>query len=99
MSALSLYHSYARTHLWIPTAPLSLKLAEEIKYETENSDQSEPEFLTEFKSEGVWKVRLNHQLTSQRTSPADTASCYSRKIKDEPGSDEITLTRSFGNEK
>ncbi|GAA5963661.1 hypothetical protein JCM3765_003536 [Sporobolomyces pararoseus] len=55
-------------------SPLSLKLAEEIKYETENSDQSEPEFLTEFKSEGVWK------------------------IKDEPGSDEITLTRSFGNE-
>lgn len=37
-------------------APLSLKLAEEIKYETENSDQSEPEFLSEFKSEGVWKV-------------------------------------------
>ncbi|GAA5843227.1 hypothetical protein JCM3766R1_006630 [Sporobolomyces carnicolor] len=55
-------------------SPLSLKLAEEIKYETENSDQSEPEFLSEFKSEGVWK------------------------IKDEPGSDEITLTRTFGNE-
>ncbi|GAA5943131.1 Mam33p [Sporobolomyces koalae] len=55
-------------------SPLSLKLAEEIKYETENSDQSEPDFLREFRSEGVWKV------------------------KDEPGSDEITLTRTFGSE-
>ncbi|GAA6064408.1 hypothetical protein JCM10212_001232 [Sporobolomyces blumeae] len=54
---------------------LSLKLAEEIKYETENAPESEPDFLTEFKNEGVWN------------------------LVDEPGSDEITLTRTFGNEK
>ncbi|GAA5849966.1 hypothetical protein JCM5353_001674 [Sporobolomyces roseus] len=55
---------------------LSLKLAEEIKYETENSSSSSelPEFLNEFKQEGVWS------------------------IKDEAGSDEIVLTRTFGNE-
>ena len=48
------------------TASLSLKLAEEIKYETENSSQGSsselPEFLNEFKSEGVWSVRRSQSL-------------------------------------
>lgn len=45
-------------------ASLSLKLAEEIKYETENSSQGSelPEFLNEFKSEGVWSVRRSQSL-------------------------------------
>ncbi|CEQ40302.1 SPOSA6832_01929 [Sporobolomyces salmonicolor] len=55
---------------------LSTKLGEEIKFETENGDASaEPDFLKDFKADGVWK------------------------LVDVPGSDEIVLTRTFGNEK
>ncbi|GAA5990934.1 hypothetical protein JCM10908_000087 [Rhodotorula pacifica] len=57
-----------------PTA-LSTKLGEELQFERDNADlAAEPDFLTSFKAEGVWKV------------------------VDEEGSDEIVLTRTFGNE-
>ncbi|KAL2919745.1 Mitochondrial acidic protein mam33 [Polyrhizophydium stewartii] len=54
---------------------LSLKLAEELKYEDESSAEADLSFLEEFKSKGIWKV------------------------EDKPGSKDVTLTRTFGNEK
>lgn len=39
-------------------AALSSKLAEEISFEVENTEH-EPEFLKDFKAEGIWKVSLN----------------------------------------
>jgi len=58
---------------------LSSRLSQEIEYERENSinpneRSNEPAFLTNFRSQGIWK------------------------IEDQPGSDEIALTRDFGNE-
>jgi complement component 1 Q subcomponent-binding protein, mitochondrial len=35
---------------------LSAKIAEELTYEKEAALESEPEFLKEFKSTGIWKV-------------------------------------------
>ncbi|KAI6127521.1 mitochondrial glycoprotein [Pisolithus croceorrhizus] len=35
---------------------LSQKLAEELKYEKEAADESEPEFLKTFKQKGIWKI-------------------------------------------
>jgi complement component 1 Q subcomponent-binding protein len=35
---------------------LSSKIAEELTYEKESALESEPEFLKEFKSAGVWTV-------------------------------------------
>jgi len=35
---------------------LAQKLAEELKYEKESATSSEPEFLTAFKAQGVWKI-------------------------------------------
>ncbi|KAI6118664.1 mitochondrial glycoprotein [Pisolithus croceorrhizus] len=35
---------------------LSQKLAEELKYEKEAADESEPEFLKTFKQQGIWKI-------------------------------------------
>ncbi|KAJ7663045.1 mitochondrial glycoprotein [Mycena rosella] len=55
---------------------LSAKLAEELQYELEGNAEAraEPEFLTVFQEQGIWK------------------------IKDEPGNNEVTLSRQFGNE-
>ncbi|KAJ7477017.1 mitochondrial glycoprotein [Mycena galericulata] len=54
---------------------LSQKLAEELKYENEARESAEePEFLTSFQSQGIWK------------------------IQDTPGSNEVIITRQFGNE-
>lgn len=58
---------------------LSSRLSQEIEYERENSinpneRSNEPAFLTNFRSQGIWK------------------------IEDQSGSDEIALTRDFGNE-
>lgn len=36
---------------------LASKLAEELQYETEAADKVEPDFLTSFKSQGVWDVK------------------------------------------
>ena len=36
---------------------LAQKLGEELKYEKETANSGEPEFLTAFKAQGVWKVR------------------------------------------
>ncbi|KAK4056005.1 Mitochondrial acidic protein mam33 [Microbotryomycetes sp. JL221] len=58
----------------LESTPLSSKLMEEIKFEADNAQDSEPEFLKEFKQNSVWA------------------------IVDEPGADEITLTRNYGNE-
>ena len=35
---------------------LSEKIAEELKYEKEAAPESEPEFIKEFKSAGIWTV-------------------------------------------
>ena len=37
---------------------LAQKLSEELKYEKETASTEEPEFLTAFKAQGVWKVCL-----------------------------------------
>lgn len=59
------------------TAALSTKLAEEIKFEEENAEPGEPDFLKDFKAEGVWTVRwrfgtavglLTHAPCRSRTS-------------------------------
>ncbi|GAA6039871.1 hypothetical protein JCM8097_006772 [Rhodosporidiobolus ruineniae] len=74
LPALALRHLSVSRPSQEPSA-LSTKLGEELKFETEAGGvQPEPEFVTQFKDEGVWK------------------------INDEEGSDEIVLTRSFGNE-
>ena len=38
------------------TASLSAKLAEELIYEQENTEQEEPEFLRSVREAGVWTV-------------------------------------------
>ena len=58
-------------------AELASSLQQEIEYEREAAAESggaEPDWLTQFKDEGVWQ------------------------IEDRPGSDEVALTRQFGNE-
>jgi hypothetical protein len=39
------------------TAALSTKLAEEIKFEVENAEAGEPDFLKDFKATKTWAVR------------------------------------------
>jgi hypothetical protein len=41
---------------------LSAKIAEELKYEKEAALESEPEFLKEFKSAGIWTVCFFFEL-------------------------------------
>ncbi|KAK7053813.1 F-box domain-containing protein [Favolaschia claudopus] len=53
---------------------LAQKLEEELNYENEEAAPEEPEFLTTFKSHGIWK------------------------IQDTLGSNDVVLTRQFGNE-
>jgi hypothetical protein len=53
--------SFPRTTFRLLTAlvadgALSSKIAEELKYEKEAALESEPEFLKEFKSAGIWTV-------------------------------------------
>ncbi|ORY92505.1 mitochondrial glyco protein [Leucosporidium creatinivorum] len=69
------FRSISTTLPRFESTPLSAKLQEELKFEEENEDQGgEPQFLTDFKSDGVWTV------------------------VNEPGADEVILTRSYGNE-
>lgn len=41
---------------FVTAAALSAKIGEELQFESEHADESEPEFLQEFKKEGVWQV-------------------------------------------
>lgn len=73
---------------------LSAKLAEEIKFEKDSNDPyAEPEFLTNFKEEGVWKVRFPTRLK------CGTRLMEWAQVEDADGADEIALTRTFGGEK
>lgn len=81
---------------FLPAAPLSAKLTEEINFEAENaeSETEQPEFLTNFLSEGVWAV--SPVLLDLQSMLADLLHLI--QVEDKPGNDEVILTRSFGNE-
>ena len=71
---------------------LSQKLAEELKYEQDaNAEAEEPEFLTAFKKRGVWEVRKHW--------PRRILGTDFPQIENVEGSDEVALTRKFGNER
>ena len=79
---------------FIHTADLALsqKLAEELKYEQDaNTEAEEPEFLTAFKKRGVWEVREHW--------PHIVLDTDTPQIENIEGSDEVVLTRKFGNER
>ena len=42
-----------------------MKLGEELQYEMDAAEESEPEFLAAFKAQGVWDLRLSIHLTSR----------------------------------
>lgn len=70
---------------------LSQKLAEELRYERETIPEAEPDSLTAFKKRGAWEVCEN-------ASPAVPVKLMSQ-VENVEGSDEVTLTRKFGNER
>lgn len=54
LSLVDVAELYSR-HL-VADVALATKLSEELQYETEAAEQTEPEFLTNFKSHGIWDV-------------------------------------------
>ena len=40
----------------VDAASLSTKIGEELQFEADHADEGEPEFLQEFKKEGVWQA-------------------------------------------
>jgi complement component 1 Q subcomponent-binding protein, mitochondrial len=79
---------------YVADLALSQKLAEEISYEREAAAQEagEPEFLKAFKAQGTWQVTSD--VCAGRYTFTDGAS----QVVENPGADEVTLTRKFGNE-
>lgn len=75
---------------------LSTKLQEEIQYEKEASEQAgaEPDFVKEFKADGVWKVWKIRCSEHKKVHH----SRLSVQIEQQEGHDEVALVRQFGNE-
>jgi hypothetical protein len=47
-------------------ASLSAKIGEELQFEAEHAEEGEPEFLQEFKKEGIWQVSDHARMVMLR---------------------------------
>lgn len=80
------------------------KLDEEVLYEKSNDEPEQPAFIQEFLEANSFKVNcLRHSLyvvyiLSKHKCLLEYI-IFFMQLEDKPGMDEVTLTRSFGNEK
>lgn len=86
---------YINSIFHIVDADLTHKLDEELQYEQSNAEAGQPEFVKEFLEANSFKV-IDSFFHEKKIICLIYNCC---QIEDKAGVDEVTLTRTFGNEK